>query len=171
MRAAINIVVRYSSPGRRQARARDDLSDSDYRRLAEFRYRIRLFQHFSEQAARGAGLEPQQHQLLLAIRGLPEERPATIGGLAERLQLHHHSTVGLVDRLERSGLVERRRDAADRRRVLVVLTPQGGAMLHELSRHHLGELRARGRELVSSLQALLPRTGAAAARRAAGHAG
>jgi DNA-binding MarR family transcriptional regulator len=145
----------------------DDLSDNDYRRLAELRYRIRRFQHFSEQAARAAGLEPGQHQLLLAIRGLPAGRSATIGELAERLQLHHHSTVGLVDRLERSGLVVRRRDPADRRRVLLVLTRRGGAMLHELSRHHLGELRAQGRELVRALEGLLAgRTVGATARRA-----
>ncbi len=150
---------------------REDLSDNDYRRLAEFRYRIRRFQHFSEQAARGAGLEPRQHQLLLAIRGLPAGRSATIGELAERLQLHHHSTVGLVDRLERSGLVVRRHDPADRRRVLVVLTPRGGAMLHELSRHHLGELRAEGRQLVRALQGLLAGRSAGAAEPAAGRDG
>ncbi len=135
----------------------DDVSDSDYRRLAEFRHRIRLFQHFSEQAARRAGLEPQQHQLLLAIRGLPSGRRATVGELAERLQLHHHSTVGLVDRLERGSLVARRHDPADRRRVLVGLTPRGEAMLHDLSRHHLAELRAQGRELVRALEVLLRR--------------
>ncbi len=145
---------------------RDDLSSGNYRRLAEFRYRIRLFQHFSERAARGAGLEPRQHQLLLAIRGLPAGQSATVGRLAERLQLHHHSTVGLVDRLERSGLVTRRHDVADRRRVLVALTPLGMAMLQHLSRHHLAELRARGRELVQSLEAVLHDPTPDAARRA-----
>ena len=133
----------------------DHISDNDYRRLAEFRYRIRRFQRFSDQAARGAGLEPQHHQLLLAIRGLPAGRPAAIGELAERLQLRHHSTVGLVDRLERNGLVLRRHDPTDRRRVLVLLTRRGAAMLHELSRHHLAELRTQGCELVRALEALL----------------
>ncbi len=133
----------------------DHISDHDYRRLAEFRYRIRRFQRFSDQAARDAGLEPQHHQLLLAIRGLPAGRPAAIGELAERLQLRHHSTVGLVNRLERNGLVLRRHDSDDRRRVLVLLTPRGAAMLHELSRHHLAELRTQGRELVLALEALL----------------
>ena len=142
-----------------------DISEDDYRRLAEVRYRIRLFQHFSEQAARGAGLEPQQHQLLLAIRGLPAGQHATIGELAQRLQLHHHSTVGLVDRLEHSGLVVRRHASTDRRQVLVVLTPRGTAMLHELSRHHLAELRTKGRDLVLALEALLRRRRAGSGRR------
>jgi DNA-binding MarR family transcriptional regulator len=146
---------------------RDEVSDEDYRRLAELRYRIRRFQHFSEQAARAAALEPQQHQLLLAIRGLPAGRAATVGELAERLQLHHHSAVGLVDRLERAGFVSRRHDAGDRRRVLVGLTPRGDATLRELSRVHLAELRAQGRELLLALTPLLRPTGSAGAAVAA----
>ncbi|HYX50470.1 MAG TPA: helix-turn-helix domain-containing protein, partial [Ktedonobacteraceae bacterium] len=77
----------------------DEISITEYQTLAEFRYQLRRFLRFSEQAARAAGLEPQQHQLLLALKGLPEGRKATIGALAERLQLTHHSTVELVDRL------------------------------------------------------------------------
>jgi len=133
------------------------VSDADYRRLAELRYQIRRFLHFSEHAARAAGLEPKQHQLLLAIRGMPQRVPASVGGLAERLQLAHHSAVELVDRLEQGGLVMRRRSERDRRRVLVVLTPRGVAVLRELSRDHLAELRVRGPELLSALHAVLAR--------------
>jgi DNA-binding MarR family transcriptional regulator len=145
----------------------DGVTEEDYRRLAELRYRIRIFEHFSEEAARVAGLEPRQHQMLLAIRGLPAERTATVGELAERLQLHHHSTVGLVDRLERGGLVERRHDTADRRRVLVALTRRGEGMLHELSLVHLAELRAQGRELVHALAPLVREARAAGGREVA----
>src|SRR5579884_3345412 len=119
----------------------DEVRISDYRALAEFRYQIRRFMHFSEQMARSAGLEPQQHQLLLAIKGLPAGRQATIRELAERLQLQHHSTVELVDRLKDHGFVERQRDEADQRRVLVHLIPQGEEILLRLSAIALAELR------------------------------
>ena len=122
-----------SSPG---------VSLATYRALAEFRYQIRRFLHFSEQAARSAGLEPQQHQLLLALKGLPDAVPATIQTLAERLQLRHHSTVELVDRLVTRGLVRRRRNPSDRREVFIDLTVQGETILRHLSVHHLTELRA-----------------------------
>src|SRR5881409_2559150 len=89
---------------------------ADYQALAEFRYQIRRFLRFSEQMARAAGIEPQQHQLLLAVKGLPEGRRAIIGELADRLQLQHHSVVELVDRLEERGFVQRNRDEGDQRR-------------------------------------------------------
>ena len=131
------------------------ISLSDYQALAEFRYQIRRFLRFSEEAAYTVGLEPQQHQLLLAIKGLPEEKRATIGELAERLQLKHHSTVELIDRLERRNLVTRHRDEADQRRVLISLTTQGEEILQTLSRHMLTELQSTGPDLVRSLNALL----------------
>ncbi len=133
----------------------DSISLADYQALAEFRYRIRRFLRFSEEAAYDADLEPQQHQLLLAIKGLPEGRMATIGELAERLQLRHHSTVELIDRLVKRGLVERKRDTEDQRRVIVSLTPQGEEILYALSRHMLIELRSTGPALVHTLNALL----------------
>jgi len=77
----------------------DEVTIDDYRGLGEFRYQIRRFLRFSEQVAREAGIEPQQHQLLLAIKGLPEGVVASISILAERLQIQHHSAVELVDRL------------------------------------------------------------------------
>ena len=130
------------------------ITDTDYEALAEFRYRIRRFLHFSEQAARTAGVEPQQHQLMLALRGMPGAQ-AGIGTLAERLQIQHHSTVELLDRLEDRGLVTRSRAPADRRQVIVRLTPRGEAELEKLSRCHLDELRQNGPVLVDALQLLI----------------
>ena len=133
----------------------DDLPLADYQALAELRYQVRRFLRFSEVEARRAGLEPRQHQALLALKGLPEDRAATIGELAERLQLAHHSTVELVGRLVERGLVQRTRGAADRRQVLLALTPRAAAVLRELSLQHRAELRAAGPALVRTLNALL----------------
>jgi DNA-binding MarR family transcriptional regulator len=126
--------------------------------LAEFRYQIRKFLHFSEAAARGAGMEPQQHQLLLAIRGFggPGE-PPSIGILAERLQIQHHSAVELVDRLVERGLVARSRGPSDRRQVLVHLTSRGESELEKLTAYHLAELRTNGPALVKALEAAVRR--------------
>jgi DNA-binding MarR family transcriptional regulator len=129
----------------------DDLSRDEYRALAEFRYALRRFLHFSEQAAHSAGLEPQQHQLLLAVKGHGGDAPPTIGEVAERLLLHHHSTVELINRSAQQGLVERQRDAVDRRRVRVRLTPAGDAVLHGLSLAHRAELRSAVPDLVCAL--------------------
>src|SRR5215472_13221880 len=97
----------------------------NYQVLAELRYQIRRFLRFSEQVARSAGIEPQQYQLLLAIKGLPGDRKPTIGELAERLQLQHNSTVELINRLVERNLVKRRYDESDQRHVLIRLTPHG----------------------------------------------
>jgi DNA-binding MarR family transcriptional regulator len=140
------------------------LKDSDYQALAEFRYRIRCFLRFSEQAARAAGLEPQQHQLLLSIKGLPSSKTATVGVLAERMQLAHHSTVELLDRLEERGLVERRRDESDRRQVLVQITPAGEEILAELSLHHFDELGSVGPMLVEVLNTFVGKSGSSGRR-------
>ena len=131
-----------------------DLSQNEYEALAEFRYQLRRFLRFSERTARSAELEPQQHQLLLAIRGLPLEKRPSVGELAERLQLQHHSTVELIDRTVERGLLERRRDTDDRRRVLICLTRQGKEVLEQLSVLHRTELRSMGPALVQALQAL-----------------
>ena len=136
-------------------KSKDDISLSDYRALAEFRYQIRCFLHFSEQVARKAGLESQQHQVLLALKGISQEKQASISYLAERLQLQHHSTVELVDRLAERGLVQRRRDETDQRRVLVDLTLRGEEILRELSVHHRTELQSAGPALVKALEALI----------------
>ncbi len=117
------------------------LAFPDYQALAELRYQVRLFLHFSEKAARKMGLEPQQHQLMLAIKGLPTGMRPTIGTLAERMQIQHHSTVELVNRLSSGGLVRRSRAGEDRRQVLLGLTPKGEKMLRELSMGHKAELQ------------------------------
>jgi DNA-binding MarR family transcriptional regulator len=136
-------------------RTSGNISDNEYQALAEFRYQIRRFLRFSEAASRAAGLEPQQHQLLLAVRGLPDGERATIGNIAQRLQIQHHSTVELVDRLVRRGWIQRRRDGADRRQVLLQLTPKGERVLRELALHHEEELRNLGPELVSTLRRMM----------------
>ena len=83
------------------------LNQADYQALADLRYQIRCFLHFSEGAARTAGLEPQQHQLLLALKGLPSGIRPRIAELAERMQLRHHSVVELTNRLAKGGYVRR----------------------------------------------------------------
>ena len=130
----------------------ETLTLSDYASLAELRYQIRCFLAFSEQAARAAGLEPRQHQLLLSLKGLPENARPTIGELAERLQIQHHSAVELVNRLGAAGYVRRQRDGDDRREVLLSLTPRGEKVLRELSLHHRAELRSAGPALVKALR-------------------
>jgi DNA-binding MarR family transcriptional regulator len=116
------------------------LSRADYQALAQLRYLLRCFNAFSEAAARRAGLTGQQHQALLAVRGFPGRARVSVGQLAERLQLRHHSAVGLVDRLAARGLLRRHYDRADRRRVLLTVTPLGRAHLARLSRVHSAEL-------------------------------
>ena len=133
----------------------EELTMNDYQALAEFRYQIRRFLHFSEQAAREAGLEPQQHQLLLALKGLPEGRKATIRELAERLQIQHHSTVELIDRMVERDLIQRSRDDEDQRRVFIKLTPQGEEVLRKLSLLHYTELQTTGPALVRALNRLI----------------
>lgn len=133
-------------------RGMESLTLSDYESLAELRYQIRCFLSFSEQAARAAGLEPRQHQLMLSLKGLgPEARP-TIGEMAERLQIQHHSAVELVNRLVAAGYVQRQRAGEDRREVLLELTAKGEKVLRELSLHHRAELRSAGPALVTALR-------------------
>jgi DNA-binding MarR family transcriptional regulator len=135
----------------------EEISTADYEALGHFRYHIRRFLHFSEAAARAEGLEPQQHQMLLAIRSGPDPDGPTIGQLAENLFLKHHSAVGLVDRLVERGLAERTRGADDRRQVRVRLTATGLEKLLRLSSVHRQELRSSGPDLVNSLTELLSR--------------
>ena len=127
----------------------------DYQTLAEFRYQIRRFLAFSERAARAHGLDAQQHQLLLALKGLPAGTAPTIGALADRLHIRHHSAVGLIDRLDQKGLVVRETDAADRRRVLVRISAHGEAVLRKLTHLHQEELSSAGPLLLETLRTLL----------------
>jgi DNA-binding MarR family transcriptional regulator len=126
------------------------LSETDYARLAEFRYLLRRFVVFSEGAAADAKLTAQQHQALLAIKGFGASPPTT-GDLAERLCVKHHSAVGLVDRLVKKGLVRRDSNPADGRQVLLGLSPAAEKLLARLSVAHKKELR----QLAPLLTALL----------------
>ena len=130
--------------------ARFPISKEQYEVIAAFRRRLRQFLRFSEQAAAGVGLTPQQHQLLLAIKGFPGREWATVTELAEALALRHHSVVGIVDRSCRIGIVARRPHAEDHRFIEVALTPRGEQVLEALTQSHLDELK----RLVPTLKAL-----------------
>jgi len=132
-----------------------EITLSQYQSLAEFRYQLRRFLHFSEQAARSVGLEPQQHQLLLTLKGLPQGRSATVSEVAERLQIQHHSTVELIDRMVDKNLLERSRDENDQRKVIIHLTPYGEEVLRKLSLLHRTELRSSGPDLVRALNSVI----------------
>jgi DNA-binding MarR family transcriptional regulator len=132
-----------------------DLSADQYQALAEFRYQIRRFLRLSEEAAAEAGVEPRQYQFLLALKGLIQQKRVTIRDLAERMQLRHHSVVGLINRLVEGKLIERRRGDHDRRQVYIHLTSRGDELLRRLALYHQGELQASGPALVSALQALM----------------
>jgi DNA-binding MarR family transcriptional regulator len=118
------------------------LTDADYSGLLAFRDQLRRFLHWSEQQAVEAGITPAQYQLLLAVRGHPGGTP-TVGEVADHLLLRHHSVVGLIDRAEAAGLVERRPDPGDHRLVRLRLTATGARVLRRLAGLHLDELRRR----------------------------
>jgi DNA-binding MarR family transcriptional regulator len=130
------------------------LTKSQYEMLAAFRYSLRQFLHFSEQSALTAGITPQQHQALLAIKGFPARDRITVGELAERLRLRHHSTVGLINRLVSEKLVARTPSPQDRRQVFVELTRHGQDVLEKLSSAHNRQLKRLGPELTRLLQKL-----------------
>ena len=117
-----------------------ELNDHDYKVLANFRFKLRQFQTFSEAMAAEVGLTPQQHQALLAIRAI-ESGKASIGYVAERLILKPHSASGLVDRLEALGLLVRRTSPDDRRQAQLELTDAARALLAKLSLTHREEIR------------------------------
>jgi DNA-binding MarR family transcriptional regulator len=129
-------------------------SKREYEALAGFRYALREFLQFSEEAAKSMGLTPRQHQALLAILAFPGREAATIGELATQLQIRPHSAGGLVDRLAARGLVGRQTDAADRRQVFVSLRPKGRRLLEKLSSAHRAELKRLGPRLRNLLAAL-----------------
>jgi DNA-binding MarR family transcriptional regulator len=132
-----------------------ELTAAGYRQLAELRFRIRQLLHFSEEAARAHGLEPQQHQLLLAIKGLPEGARPTVRTLSSRLCLRHHSTVELINRLADRGAILRRPSSHDRREVLVELTSLGEEILRNLSVLHWQELQVAGPALSEAIYGVL----------------
>jgi DNA-binding MarR family transcriptional regulator len=134
--------------------ARPKKSDSQLllRTLAEFRYELRQFLHFSERAAVEAGLQPQQHQLLLQVAGAPEGQAVTIAYAAGRLSLRHHSVVELVDRSEHEGLLARTADIVDRRRAILEVTRKGELVLDRLAGNHARELKEMAPRLATALK-------------------
>ena len=130
------------------------VTKAQYELLAAFRYSLRLFLRFSEEAAQSVGLTPQQHQALLAIKGFPGRDSVSVGELAERLQLRHHSAVGLADRLVASGLVLRTPSTVDRRQVDLSLTEKGEDLLERLSAAHRAQLEKIGPHLKGLLEGL-----------------
>jgi DNA-binding MarR family transcriptional regulator len=129
----------------------------DYTALAEFRYEIRRYLNFAKRAARGTGIEPQQYQSLLAIKGLPQREKSTVGALAEQMQVAHQSAVELSGRLEQNGWIRRERSHADRREVLLRLTSRGERLLAKLSLSHRNELRTAEPKLIRALQMAVAR--------------
>jgi DNA-binding MarR family transcriptional regulator len=127
------------------------LSEPEYLALAEFRYQLRQFLRHMEEATRALGTNPQQYQLVLAIKGLPREMAPTISHLAERMQLNHNSMVELVDRCEENNLLRRTRSSADRRQVTLSITPEGEALLRKLGVAARQELRDSGPVLVDAI--------------------
>jgi DNA-binding MarR family transcriptional regulator len=132
-----------------------DLSADQYRDLAEFRRQIREFLYFSEVTAKEHRIEPHQHQLLLAVHGLPEDVKPTIREIAARLFIQHHSAVELVNRLETRGAIARTPGADDKREVWVRLTASGRAILRRLALAHRTELERSGPELARALHSVL----------------
>ena len=122
--------------------------------LAEFRFQLRTFLSFSESASEAVGVAAQQYQLMQVIASTPEGQQPSISYLAERMILRHNSTVELVDRAERAGLVRRENDERDLRRSLVELTPHGQTVLEHLVTQHLRELETRSDAIIGALQRL-----------------
>jgi DNA-binding MarR family transcriptional regulator len=133
----------------------NDLSAEQYQDLAEFRRQIRQFLHFSEATAKEHRIEPQQHQLLLAVQGLPEGVKPTIREIAARLFIQHHSAVELVNRLEMTGAIARSPSVEDKREVWIRLTALGRSILRQLALAHRTELERSGPELARALNSVL----------------
>ncbi|HUE07441.1 MAG TPA: MarR family transcriptional regulator [Acidimicrobiales bacterium] len=132
------------------------VTDADYEDLLTLRTGLRRFLRWSEQQAEEAGLTPAQHQLLLAVRGHSDPRGPSIGEVADYLLLRHHSAVGLIDRADAAGLVERVRDPEDHRLVRLQLTAAGTKRLEALSAQHLEELQRLARKVPSVWRGLMP---------------
>jgi DNA-binding MarR family transcriptional regulator len=134
---------------------RQNPSQLNYPAIAGFRYAIRRFLNFSADAARAAGLEPQQYQLLLALKGLPPTETPTIGTLAARMLIRHHSAVELINRLETHRLLRRSPNPSDRREVFLELTARGEQIVQKIASAHWAELQTAGRELIVTLENIL----------------
>ena len=117
-------------------------TDEQFARILEFRIALRRFGRFSEEQAARLDMTAAQYQLLIAIRGHTDRRGPTIADVARALLIRHHSAVGLVDRTQDLGLVERRRDPDDQRLARLTLTPLGHERVNALAQAHLTELRS-----------------------------
>ncbi len=133
------------------------LSRSEYEALADFRYELRHFLRFSERAARASGLEPQEYQLLLAVKGEPQGLRTTVGRLAEQLQIEYRATVELITQMESRDLVQRMGCAHSPEEMSVQLTPHAEALLPLLAAFHCAELRSAAPVLLRTLELLLDR--------------
>ena len=133
---------------------KNKITKAHYETLAELRYALRQFLRFSESAAQAAGVTPQQHQAMLAIKGFPGRDHITIGELAERLQILHHSAVGLANRLVTENYARRVPDQKDRRQVRLTLTIRGETVLEKLSATHREQLRRIGPQINHLLEFL-----------------
>jgi DNA-binding MarR family transcriptional regulator len=131
------------------------LAAPELRRLSEFRFQLRRFLHFSQEAAEAVGLRAQQYQLLLAVSGMPEGEEPTIAAVAGRLLLKHNSTVELVDRTIEQGLLRRIHDPVDHRRILLRVSDRGEQLMQSLASFHLEELGTNGPALLQSLRGVL----------------
>jgi DNA-binding MarR family transcriptional regulator len=132
-----------------------ELTRAQFRQLSEMRYQLLKFLHFSQDAAEKAGIRPQQHQLLLAVHGMPVNVEPSIANVAQRMLLKHNSAVELVDRTIEQGLLRRSPDPTDHRRILLKMTPLGEKLLGSLAAWHLRELEETGPELIRALRRVL----------------
>src|SRR5579875_769613 len=150
-------VASFATNGHTQRNSQDPppLTRAQMRRLAEFRFQLRKFLHFSSLAAGAAGVRAQQYQLLQCVWGMPEELDPTIANVAARMLLKHNSAVELVDRTIEQGLLRRCPDPTDHRRILLRMTPLGEKLLGGLAAWHLRELEEAGPELIRALRRVL----------------
>jgi DNA-binding MarR family transcriptional regulator len=143
------------SPATRNAPRQHPISKADYETLAEFRHQIAAFLRRRREAAEKAGLEAQQYELLLAVKGLPDNKPPTIKQLAEQLQIRHHSAVELTSRLVDRGLIQRHRSPADKRLVLLSVTMAGERAVEQVARYSFTQLKVEAPRLLKTLGRLL----------------
>jgi DNA-binding MarR family transcriptional regulator len=143
------------SPTGRTGQRQPPISKADYETLAEFRRQIAAFLRRRRDAAARLGLEPQQYELLLAVKGLPDNKSPTIKQIAEQLQIRHHSAVELTSRLVKRGLIQRRKSAADRRSVLLSVTRTGEKAVEQVARFGFRQLQVEAPGLLRTLRRLL----------------
>ena len=142
----------------RKGPRQNDVTLADYRALAEFRFQIRRYLAFGEQAIKSAGLQSRQYQLLLALKGLPEGMEPTITNIANRLGIRHHSTVELINRLEKRGFVKRQRSDVHRSFVFILITKEGETVLQKLVASRKADLQVAGPILAKALATLTKET-------------